>query len=310
MENLVDRVLRNKRESKYIEFKGGFDIASKQSWCEIIKDMVAMANSGGGAIAFGLDSKGNPTGNNVMPILEIDPAEITDKVSRYTSTQFDAFQLFEAEKRQAKIAILVIEAADVPFVFTKPGTYPISNSRQSTAFAQGTVYFRHGAKSEPAAPEDLASFISFRIDRARQEWMKRVRRVVQAPPGYQVRVLPQFVKESDERDATPIRIVNDEDAPGYRKIDPDKTHPFRQIELIEEVNERLPEESQINAYDVLAVRRVYRANEQSQFFHQPKFGSPQYSMAFVEWIVDKFNEDPHFFENAREEYYKLRQDGT
>jgi hypothetical protein len=306
MNGLVERALNNKRESKYIDFKSEFNPNSRQAWCELIKDLVAMANSGGGAIAFGLDNKGQPTGTDLSALLDTDPAQITDKVASYTSTQFHGFQLFEAEKLNATVPILVINSVDVPLVFTRPGTYPTSDGGQRTAFSRGTVYFRHGAKSEPALPEDLSGFISARIESARKEWMTRVRRVVHAPPGYQVRVLPQDVRESRSRDATPIRIVEDENAPGYRRIDPDITHPFRQTELIQEVNRRLPRDSEINPYDILAVRRVHGIEELPEFYHQPKFGSAQYSVAFAEWLVDQLNDDPHFFKKARDRLYKMR----
>jgi hypothetical protein len=306
-QDLIERALRNQRESKYIEFKSEFDVTSKQAWCEIIKDFAAMANSGGGAIAVGLDNQGQPTSADVLPLLKLDPAKISDKIERYTSSQFDAFQLFDAEKNGAKVAILVVGEAANPLVFTRPGTYSVSKQEQKSAFRSGTMYFRHGAKSEPASPGDVSGYVALRIDRARREWMKRVRRVVQAPPGYEVRVLPRAVYETDSEDASPIRIVEDESAPGYRKIDPDKTHPFRQKELLREVNRLLPEESRINSYDVQAMRRVHGTDSESRFFYKPKFGSPQYSKELAGWIVDQFNEDPHFFEKVRERDSELRQ---
>jgi len=57
----IKNVLAAKRESKRIDFKERFDTQAAGEWCEIIKDIVAMANSGGGAILFGTDNigKGN-----------------------------------------------------------------------------------------------------------------------------------------------------------------------------------------------------------------------------------------------------------
>ena len=54
MPSLIDKALAAKRESKHIEFKEGFDPASGHDWCESIKDIVAIANSGGGVLIFGL----------------------------------------------------------------------------------------------------------------------------------------------------------------------------------------------------------------------------------------------------------------
>lgn len=44
----TSKALTAKRESKHIEFKEGFNPSEARDWCEIIKDIVAMANSGGG----------------------------------------------------------------------------------------------------------------------------------------------------------------------------------------------------------------------------------------------------------------------
>jgi predicted HTH transcriptional regulator len=67
-------------ESAAIDFKGRFDLNAKGDWCELIKDIVAMTNSGGGSILFGLDDDGQPTGLDSTEILRCDPADITNKL--------------------------------------------------------------------------------------------------------------------------------------------------------------------------------------------------------------------------------------
>lgn len=49
------RAVSGKRESRSLDFKSAFDPASQADWCEIIKDIVAFANTGGGAIVIGLE---------------------------------------------------------------------------------------------------------------------------------------------------------------------------------------------------------------------------------------------------------------
>jgi hypothetical protein len=39
----------------------------------------------------------------------------------------------------------------------------------------------------------------------------------------------------------------------------------------------------------------------------PKFGSPQYSEAFVAWLVEQDAKDPQFFERAKARYVALRR---
>lgn len=47
MSQLLDKGLKAKRESKFVDFKRSFNPAEGGEWCELIKDIVAMANTGG-----------------------------------------------------------------------------------------------------------------------------------------------------------------------------------------------------------------------------------------------------------------------
>ena len=102
----IEKVKKAKRESKYIEFKEKFDINSSQDWCEIIKDIVAIANSGGGAIIF-VNNHGKASEYDVSSILDLDPAKITDKIAKYTNQQFSEFEIEEFKRDGKKIAVLI-----------------------------------------------------------------------------------------------------------------------------------------------------------------------------------------------------------
>ena len=149
MSDIVKRALTAKRESKHVEFKQGFDPNSARGWCELVKDLAAIANSGGGIIIFGLDNYGTPTGESIEAITSIDPADIANKVSRYTGLVDFEFDIRTLEKKGNKLVAFVIQPVSIPLVFEKPGTYDIGGGEQRTAFSVGTVYFRHGAKSKP-----------------------------------------------------------------------------------------------------------------------------------------------------------------
>lgn len=163
-ETLLKKGVSARRESKRVDFKRGFDVDSKQDWCEIIKDMVAMANSGGGVIVVGVDDDGRTGGGDVSRVLGLDPATITDKIHKYTGTHFSEFSLEEATRERQKVAALMLGPSPVPMIFTKPGTYPVAGGKQKAAFSVGTVYFRHGAKSEPGTTKDLEQVINRRLE--------------------------------------------------------------------------------------------------------------------------------------------------
>lgn len=301
-EKIIEKAKNAKRESKYIEFKDRFDVNFSQHWCEIIKDIVAIYNSGGGCIVFGINNDGSPSGYDVSSVLGLDPAIITDKIAKYTDIQFSDFEIEEIEKRGHKIAILIIYPTEVPIIFTKPGTYSIGDSKQKTAFGRGTIYFRHGAKSEPGNYYDLEKAIERRIEKIKKSWLSGIKKVVAAPLGHIIHVLPPNVKMSSSPTAAPIRITYSKEAPAYRLETPDKTHPYRQKEVIEKVNARL-RDKQINQYDILCVRRVYKVDKSKpDFYYKSKYGVPQYSEKFVNWLIESFQNDPKFFDKAREKY--------
>ena len=105
----------------------------------MIKDIVAIANSGGGVIIMGLTSRGILSRQDVTHVLELNPATFTDKIARYTGAQFDGTEIMECAKGKHTLAALVIAQAARPLVFERPGTYDIGGGRQKTAFAKGTV---------------------------------------------------------------------------------------------------------------------------------------------------------------------------
>jgi hypothetical protein len=298
---MVDKGLKAKRESKYVDFKRSFDPNMLGEWCEILKDIIAMANSGGGVILVGLENNGAPSGENVQAVLNLDHAVVVDKIRKYTGYDFSEIEIHEAEKQGSTVAIIEVAGVKVPLVFQNVGSYEIGG-KSKTAFARGTVYFRHGAKSEPGTTEDIRMVIDRQLESIRSEWMDGVKKVVTAPQGSAVSVFSGEVHESRSQNATPIRLVDDPNAPGYRLIDHDTTYPHRQVELINVVNGMLPENAKVNTHDILAVRRSHNIDQDPRYCHRSKFGSPQYSDAFAQWIVGRHKQNNNFFQEARQTY--------
>jgi hypothetical protein len=286
------------RESKRIEFKREFFPSEPGAWCELLKDMAAIANSGGGVIVIGLNNDGSPSGSDVSDLLSTDPANITNILSRYLGEQFDGFDIAEGIKDGQRIATIKVSArVESPLVFEKPGTYSDGQGGQKTAFARGTVYFRHGAKSEPAMGRDLARFVVAEVSRHRAEWKLGLRRVANAPRGSQIIV--RVPKAGPQERAEAFRIVDDPNAQAIARTDFDITHPYRQTDLIKVINERVGQRT-VGPYEIQCVRRVFDVDNKPEFFHRPKFSSPQYSDALVSWLIAEYQRDPLFFEKTKE----------
>jgi hypothetical protein len=138
---------------------------------------------------------GGPTAS--AKFLAVDPAVITDKIAKYTGVQFDSFATATAKRKGAKVGVITIGCTDPPIVFEKPGTYVLEDGKQQkSAFSAGTLYVRHGAKSEPARSADIARLVQRSVLRARKEWMSGVKKVTAAPRGSTISVLPPQVFQS------------------------------------------------------------------------------------------------------------------
>lgn len=109
-------------ESASLDFKSSFDPQSKQDWCELIKDIIAMSNSGGGLIVVGVDDDGTPSANSdIGPLLAVDPADVTNRIYSYTDQHFAAFGLEGNVRLGRPVAVIRIGPSDIPVVFTAHG---------------------------------------------------------------------------------------------------------------------------------------------------------------------------------------------
>jgi hypothetical protein len=282
-------------ESESVDYKAAFDSNSSADWAEIIKDIVALANSGGGVIVFGVADDGTVSEFDCSPLAGLDPADLTNKLYKYTGQQIHAFEFVKATKGAKELVTLLVKGAANPIVFSKPGTYDIGGGKQKTAFSAGTVYFRHGAKSEPGNSDDLRWFLERRIEEIRKSWLEGIVKVVEAPAGAQVQIISSAPVENPPM----MRLVNDPSAPAYYRASVDQTHPFRQKEVVEEVNKALQGTKIIKPFHVQCVRQAHKTDDNATFCYKQKYASARYSHAFVKWIIEQYTADQGFFENAK-----------
>ncbi len=194
----------------------------------------------------------------------------------------------------------------IPLVFTSPGNYQGRDGKPKCAFSSGTVYFRHGAKSGPCTSEDLHNFLKREIELVKESWLSGIRKVVEAPEGSQVLVFPAGDLPSADGSLQAIRIVDDPSVPAYQLLDPNKTHPYRQTDVVREFNKRLMNGKEIKTYDVQCIKHAHRIEEHPRFFYKPLHNSPQYSVEFVEWLIRQYQEDEKFFDKARNIMHEIK----
>lgn len=137
----LEIALQATQESETLDFKKSLNVESKGEWLELIKDMVAMANSGGGIILVGLLDNGEPSGFDITPMLAIDPADLTNKIFAYTGQHFSEFRISAAYRESSQIAAIEVGGVAVPIVFNEVGNYKDRTKNQKVHFQRAPYIF-------------------------------------------------------------------------------------------------------------------------------------------------------------------------
>jgi hypothetical protein len=287
-----------KGEGDGLDFKSGFNPALTGDWCELIKDIIAMANSGGGRIVVGLDDEGKPSGESVAALLSLDSADIANKIYKYTDHHFTGFAVERTEIDGNEVAVVTIGGLRLPIIFSVPGEDEWPAGKKKSAFSKGTIYFRHGSKSEPGTTEDLRATLERELERVKGFWLEGITKVVQAPPEAQVQIVTPTVSLGRESSQV-IRLTTKGEGPEFRVIDNDQLYPYRAKELKQRVSEVLGA-NVASPYDIQCVRKEFGIDANPNFSYKGRFGTRQYSEAFVEWLSEQYRSDGQFFQKSRE----------
>ncbi|MCX5693693.1 MAG: hypothetical protein NT014_00940 [Candidatus Omnitrophica bacterium] len=85
--------------------------------------------------------------------------------------------------------------------------------------------------------------------------------------------------------------------------DPSLTHPFRRIDCINQVKERIEKEITFNSHDFQVITHKEKIKGNSRFHYCYKaFGNNSYSPELVDFIVNKINANPKYLFDARAWY--------
>jgi hypothetical protein len=158
-----------------------------------------------------------------------------------------------------------------------------------------------------AAPRPTCTCVERYVSTVRKTWLSGIKKVVHAPPDHGVYVLATNPGEPAGSASAPGRIVSDTDAPGFRPEHADDIWPYKQKEAIEKINQRLKNQRRVNSHDIYCLRVVYDLERTRPAFLHRAFqrSSPQYSDAFVEWVVGEYTKDPTFLDRVRERFSHL-----
>jgi hypothetical protein len=260
-----------------------FDPLDEAHWCDLIRDVVAIANSGGGKLRLGVGRH---------PITR---SQITDRIARYAEPITVHLRHTPLTADAASyIAEIDVAAPDYPVSFRRSAPRASTNRLldQDGSFATGVFYFRHGDQTVPGTSSDLKLFFENKLAELRRRWIPEIERVIS---GTADSTLANHSTEASN--LQPVRIVTDPDAPALQPQDVDRLYPWRQRDLVTELNFRLGRRM-LTTYDIQAIRRQHQLDEHPEFvFHLPGAGR-RYSPAVADWIISQYAADPEFFAKA------------
>lgn len=149
-----------------------------------------------------------------------------------------------------------------------------------------------------------------RLESIRKSWLEGIAKIVEAPPGSRIAILPPASAGEETGATVPFRLVDDPQATPYYAVPIDKTHPYRQKEVVRQLNAKLDGAIQVTSHQILCVRRVHNVESNISFCYTQNYASPRYSEAFVDWLVARYKENASFFEEAKAAYDAKKAGGA
>jgi len=177
---------------------------SRKDRLELIREIVAMANAGGGEIHLGVSDDGQRPGLATEVVNRLDPADVQSFADEFVKPDHVHIERRVENGEAGDVVVIIVSSTgDHPLVFTKPGDYEDEEGRSRQVFAKHAVYRRRGTKAEPARRDDYRAWIDRAVAKERHDWMSRVAVLSKLPPGASL----EIVTDTDEAMAEPAILL-------------------------------------------------------------------------------------------------------
>jgi hypothetical protein len=179
----IDRVLQNRIESKSVDFKEGFEWGKNKPSMGVIKDMLAMANSGGGIITIGIAERNGTfveEGVGAENLASFDTTRVLTLANNYASpslrVRISTHSLPDASR--SLVALQVVPFSSSPHFCARDYDDPTNQARK--LLRSGALYVRtDAAESVEISSADQFSDLIEQVFRARQgDVLERIRQAI------------------------------------------------------------------------------------------------------------------------------------
>ena len=158
------RLLASPWEREDLDLKETIDLTGSHGWVALAKDVLAMANTGGGHIIIGVEDKTLRKIGLTKKVSEAlqEPKKINDQLKNYCGGYIRILvaqhDLQEPAVEQVRLALVYVPPAWPPVPAQDNGVYPDPGDpkKQKWIFRKGDIYVRKGDESvKIETPEDL-----------------------------------------------------------------------------------------------------------------------------------------------------------
>ena len=189
----VVAVLAAREENSIIDYKVDFD-GSDEHWLEITKDVMALANTLGGYLAFGIrNGTFEIVGLNDEAIrLLSEPNVLLLKLNRFVEPSFTTVRSkLVCVEGKSCVVIHVPASHGHTHIVARDGSFRHPTGTPKVVLRQGTFYVRRSGANHLGNARDLDAIVARRIEYFRSSLMGKIARVVEAPADSEILVVKQ-----------------------------------------------------------------------------------------------------------------------
>ena len=204
---------RSKLERVHFELKREF-ASGPRAWAELSKDIVALANTGGGVILFGVDDDGTRQGLAPSLLSVLDPAKVTDQLRRKAPSAAISTAYLEGTYYRKLYGALIVQPLDVPLVFDTEWGYNTTGGEHRIIIKPGLLYVRTPGKSARAQQGDIRELWQRSVNLAAEKVLARIELVASLPLDSELIITDPGDPDGghplvDQGEARAVRIVSD-----------------------------------------------------------------------------------------------------
>lgn len=227
-----------KMETGRCDLKRGFE-PSDASWPYLVKDTVAMANSGGGVLVLGVDDNGARHGLGQSLLRDLDPVKVNAKLeAKAPGGRLDT-GYYEVSFYRRRYGFLAVQSNDALIVFDREwGFNPAGEKRQRTVIYPGVIYVRGVAETRPARQADLARIVQRLTEAGSQKFLARIEKLAAVPLSAELIAYDpasggQGVRLVARGEGQPVTIVDEQPGavPIHEVLSPDVPFSSAQAEF-------------------------------------------------------------------------------